>query len=118
MFSKYLVGAFASIIAFAPQMHAQKKVVSKTAVLVPVDENLVPSHFNNLLWRNIGPLRGGRSVTATGVVQNQLTYYMGTTGGGVWKTEDAGQTWKVLSLLQSQTPMWYMLVWESMRQEV
>jgi hypothetical protein len=97
MFSKYLMGAFASMIAFAPQMHAQKKPVAKTQAAAVVDENLVPSHFNNLLWRNIGPLRGGRSVTATGVVQNQLTYYMGTTGGGVWKTEDAGQTWNNIS---------------------
>ena len=97
MFSKYLMSAFASMIAFAPQMHAQKKSVAKTQSATVVDENLVPSHFNNLLWRNIGPLRGGRSVTATGVVQNQLTYYMGTTGGGVWKTEDAGQTWNNIS---------------------
>jgi hypothetical protein len=73
MFSKYLMSAFASMIAFAPQMHAQKKPVAKTQSATVVDENLVPSHFNNLLWRNIGPLRGGRSVTATGVVQNQLT---------------------------------------------
>ena len=97
MFSKYLIGAVASIIACTSLVQAQKKAVSKTPVVTSVEENLVPSHFNNLLWRNIGPLRGGRSVTATGVVQNQLTYYMGTTGGGVWKTEDAGQTWNNIS---------------------
>lgn len=97
MFSKYLMGAVASIIACTSFVQAQKKAVSKTQAATVVEENLVPSHFNNLLWRNIGPLRGGRSVTATGVVQNQLTYYMGTTGGGVWKTEDAGQTWNNIS---------------------
>ena len=97
MFSKYLMGAVASIIACTSLVQAQKKAVSKTQAVTVVEENLVPSHFNNLLWRNIGPLRGGRSVTATGVVQNQLTYYMGTTGGGVWKTEDAGQTWNNIS---------------------
>ncbi len=87
MFSKYLLGAVASIIACTSLVQAQKKVVSKTSVVTSVEENLVPSHFNNLLWRNIGPLRGGRSVTAAGVVQNQLNYYMVTTGGSVWKTE-------------------------------
>ena len=91
------MGAFASIIACTSLVQAQKKVASKTQAATVIEENLVPSHFNNLLWRNIGPLRGGRSVTATGVVQNQLTYYMGTTGGGVWKTEDAGQTWNNIS---------------------
>lgn len=48
-------------------------------------------------YRNIGPFRGGRSVTATGVVSDPLTYYFGTTGGGVWKTSDAGQHWENIS---------------------
>lgn len=50
-----------------------------------------------LKYRNIGPFRGGRSVTASGVVGDPLTYYMGTTGGGVWKTSDAGQLWENIS---------------------
>lgn len=50
-----------------------------------------------LKYRNIGPFRGGRSVTASGVVGDPLTYYMGTTGGGVWKTSDAGQLWQNIS---------------------
>ncbi|GAB1855641.1 hypothetical protein MHTCC0001_04750 [Flavobacteriaceae bacterium MHTCC 0001] len=48
-------------------------------------------------YRNIGPFRGGRSVSATGIINNPLTYYMGTTGGGLWKTEDAGQHWNNIS---------------------
>jgi hypothetical protein len=43
-------------------------------------------------WRNIGPHRGGRSVTVAGVRGHPLTYYFGGTGGGVWKTDDAGET--------------------------
>ena len=97
MFSKYFIGAVASLIVFTTATQAQKKPVAKTQAVTVVEENLVSSHFNNLLWRNIGPLRGGRSVTATGVVQNQLTYYMGAAGGGVWKTEDAGQSWNNIS---------------------
>ncbi|SNR15779.1 VPS10 domain-containing protein [Tenacibaculum jejuense] len=54
-------------------------------------------YFSSMKYRNIGPFRGGRSVSATGVVNNPLTYYMGTTGGGLWKTEDAGQHWKNIS---------------------
>lgn len=48
-------------------------------------------------WRSIGPFRGGRSVASTGVVGDPLTYYMGTVGGGVWKTTDAGTTWSNVS---------------------
>lgn len=55
------------------------------------------SLFQVVKYRNIGPFRGGRSVTTSGVVGDQLTYYMGTTGGGLWKTEDAGQRWSNIS---------------------
>ena len=48
-------------------------------------------------WRNIGPFRGGRSTASTGITGNKQTYYMGTTGGGLWKTEDAGISWKNIS---------------------
>lgn len=48
-------------------------------------------------YRNIGPFRGGRSVCASGVDGDPLTYYMGTTGGGLWKTTDAGQRWRNIS---------------------
>ena len=54
-------------------------------------------YYKPLLWRNVGPMRGGRSVTSVGVAGNSYTYYMGTTGGGIWKTEDAGQTWNNIS---------------------
>ena len=48
-------------------------------------------------WRNIGPFRGGRSTASTGITGNDQIYYMGTTGGGLWKTEDAGISWKNIS---------------------
>ncbi len=54
-------------------------------------------YFKPVKYRSIGPFRGGRSVTATGVVGDPLTYYMGITGGGVWKTTDAGQRWNNIS---------------------
>jgi len=55
------------------------------------------AYFQPLKWRSIGPFRGGRSVAACGVVGDPLAYYMGTTGGGLWKTEDAGQAWENIS---------------------
>jgi photosystem II stability/assembly factor-like uncharacterized protein len=48
-------------------------------------------------WRNIGPFRGGRSVCATGVPGDITTYYMGTTGGGLWKSDDLGLNWSNVS---------------------
>lgn len=54
-------------------------------------------YFSKMKYRNIGPFRGGRSVSAAGVINNPLTYYMGTTGGGLWKTEDAGAHWNNIS---------------------
>lgn len=54
-------------------------------------------YFKPVKYRNIGPFRGGRSVCATGVVGDPMTYYMGTTGGGMWKTTDAGQHWNNIS---------------------
>ena len=53
--------------------------------------------FEELQWRNIGPYRGGRSVAVSGVPGNPMTYFMGSTGGGVWKTTDGGIKWKNIS---------------------
>ena len=50
-----------------------------------------------LKWRNIGPFRGGRSLTAIGVPSQPLTYYFGSVGGGVWKTIDGGLEWSNIS---------------------
>lgn len=64
-------------------------------------QNSGPDDLNSVLkpvkWRSIGPFRGGRSVASTGVVGDPKTYYMGTTGGGVWKTEDMGISWRNIS---------------------
>ena len=49
--------------------------------------------FKNLKYRNVGPTRGGRVTTVHGVDTERNTFYMGTTGGGVWKTTDSGNNW-------------------------
>jgi photosystem II stability/assembly factor-like uncharacterized protein len=57
--------------------------------------------YNSILkvvkWRSIGPFRGGRSNSACGVIGDPNTYYMGTTGGGLWKTDDMGISWRNVS---------------------
>src|SRR5262245_2977954 len=47
-----------------------------------------------LSWRSVGPFRGGRSVAVAGVPGQPMVYYFGGTGGGVWKTADAGISWR------------------------
>ena len=51
----------------------------------------------SLKFRNLGPHRGGRSATVTGVPGQPNLYYFGAAGGGVWKTKDGGQTWTNIS---------------------
>ncbi len=53
--------------------------------------------FASLVWRNLGPQRGGRSVAAAGSAARPNEYYMGTTGGGVFKTVDGGANWVPVS---------------------
>ncbi|RLD22014.1 MAG: glycosyl hydrolase [Bacteroidetes bacterium] len=53
--------------------------------------------FDGLEWRCIGPYRGGRANAISGVVGDDRTYYAGYTGGGVWKTDNAGANWYNIS---------------------
>ena len=53
--------------------------------------------FNGFSYRNVGPTRGGRVTAVAGIESLRGTFYMGATGGGVWKTEDYGITWKNVS---------------------
>jgi len=52
--------------------------------------------FKGLKYRPIGPFRGGRSLTASGIPGDLNTYYFGSTGGGVWKSTDGAMTWTSL----------------------
>src|SRR5207245_468347 len=53
-----------------------------------------PSFYSTMRYRQVNFTRGGRVTAVTGVSGQPLTFYMGAAGGGVWKTTDAGTTWK------------------------
>jgi photosystem II stability/assembly factor-like uncharacterized protein len=53
-----------------------------------------PALFGEMRWRPIGPLRAGRTKAVAGVPGRPYTFYVGVCNGGVWKTTDAGRTWK------------------------
>ena len=63
-------------------------------------DKTTPAHeemYSSVEWRHIGPFRGGRSCAVTGVPGKPNLYYFGSTGGGVWKTENGGQSWTNIS---------------------
>lgn len=81
---------------FATQSYSQKN--KKTAKdQSEAKKTKEEKKFAALNFRNIGPFRGGRTNAVTGVPGDPMTYYFGGTGGGIWKTDDAGITWNNIS---------------------
>ena len=78
------------LLAMAPLAVAG---ATKPAAAPAIDTSL----YANLRWRNVGPFRGGRVVAVTGVPGEPRRFYMGATGGGVWRTDDAGNSWRSIS---------------------
>lgn len=70
-------------------VHTPGFAPSAGAVHAPV----APSAFSGLKWRNLGPFRGGRVASATGVPGRPNEFYFGSVNGGVWKSVDAGRVW-------------------------
>src|SRR5262245_22213545 len=72
------------------------QILALLALLVPsgLAQQFDPSLYAGLEWRLIGPFRGGRSVAVAGVPSQPNVFYFGAVSGGVWKTENAGETWK------------------------
>ena len=85
---KLLIITFGLLFVFT-NVNSQKRKVKKNKTK--------EINYNNIEWRNIGPFRGGRSVTSSGVLDHPNIFYMGTTGGGLWKTEDYGSSWNNIS---------------------
>lgn len=86
-----------SFIFFVADLPAQRKKNKKAKSPEVKTQTYPKSWFQAMSWRNVGPHRGGRSTAVAGLPHDPFTYYMGTTGGGLWKTTDAGATWKNIS---------------------
>jgi photosystem II stability/assembly factor-like uncharacterized protein len=72
-------------------------LITVASALPPIAQGQEPRLDGAFRWRSIGPYRGGRVTAVAGVARQPLVYYMGATGGGVWKTEDAGGAWTNVS---------------------
>ncbi|MGE0589221.1 MAG: glycosyl hydrolase [Cyclobacteriaceae bacterium] len=88
---KFRVGFL--LLVFAIHTHLLVAQRKKSPVNSSPSVTYTQELYGGMKWRELGPFRGGRSVTATGVVGDPNTYYFGGVGGGVWKSTDAGQTW-------------------------
>ncbi len=65
--------------------------------VVALDAQVPSAALTTVRWRELGPARGGRSVAVAGSTARPLEYWMGTTGGGVWKTTDGGVNWQPMT---------------------
>ena len=86
--------AVAALLAPPPPAVAQSPAGAADAPRAePFDERL----FGGLRYRYVGPSRGGRVTAVAGHTSHPSTFYMGATGGGVWKTDDYGHSWRNVS---------------------
>ena len=82
--------ALALVLAAVPQ-------VGPTSASAQEEMSGLERAFSDLSYRNVGPSRGGRVTAVAGHRAHPFTFYMGATGGGVWKTTDYGTTWHPIS---------------------
>src|SRR5258705_13285894 len=73
-------------------LHAQDPVVRQ-----PMMASVDPAFFKGLHYRLVGPSRGGRVTTVTGVPSQPKTFYMGVASGGLFRTTDGGVSWTPIS---------------------
>ena len=88
-----LIGSLLLALVMLFDTQAQRRKTKTQDNTLNYDQSL----YAGIQWRSIGPYRGGRAGTVSGVIGNDNLYYMGTAGGGVWKTEDAGNSWSCIS---------------------
>src|SRR5678815_6036836 len=98
--SPRLLPVFGAAIVGAGALHAQSRTVANTspasrsmALMPAVDTSLL----HGLRFRMVGPPRGGRVTTVTGVPSQPRTFYMGVASGGVFRTTDAGMSWQPIT---------------------
>src|SRR5690348_9895969 len=90
------LAALAAALLAAPALPTLAPAQARSARPTDV-ANFDDARLAGMRYRMIGPARGGRVTAVTGVIQEPYTFYMGSTGGGVWKTTDAGASWQNVS---------------------
>ena len=93
--------ALAVLVTTAFFIAATLEAQATTTTRSPVDAAL----FAELKYRCVGPSRGGRATTVAGVAQRAGTFYMGSAGGGVWKTTNFGMRWTNVTLHVRSVPL-------------
>src|SRR5258707_10876435 len=63
----------------------------------------INSLYGDMHWRMIGPFRGGRTVAGAGIPSQPCVFFIGVNNGGVWKTNDCGNTWQPVFEGQTQS---------------
>lgn len=91
------VGRILLVIGLLVAVQAAGRVTGTTQSRSGSGATVDPSLIQALRYRMIGPHRGGRVTAVTGVPSERGTFYMGSSGGGVWKTVDYGEVWENLS---------------------
>ena len=86
-----------AVLASPLEAQRPRAAAARSRLEPPADSALVRGVLDGLRYRMIGPGRGGRVTTVTGVAEQPHTFYFGSTGGGVWKTTDAGHSWTNVS---------------------
>jgi photosystem II stability/assembly factor-like uncharacterized protein len=86
---------FLLVLSLSTAIFAQKKSKSTNNNSSKYEYDSVL--YTNLKYREIGPFRGGRCAAVVGDLKEKNVFYMGSTGGGVWKTQDGGSNWKNIS---------------------
>ena len=85
-FTLFAVTLLVAVFSLSADLHAKQDKDDDKNPLLDV-----------MKYRSIGPFRGGRSCAVTGVPGKPMTFYFGSTGGGVWRTDDGGSSWRNIS---------------------
>ena len=76
-----------------PRIRTLGVIAIALAAAIGLRVNAQSGPEDGMRWRLLGPFRAGWSTMAQGIADQPDVYYFGAAGGGVWKTQDAGQTW-------------------------
>ena len=94
---RFAVSVAAVLLVHSAAREAKAPPQSRNGGTTAYDSSWDPALFRGLRYRLVGPFRGGRVTAVAGHRRQPSTFYMGSTGGGVWKTTDRGHSWVNIS---------------------